>query len=488
MASESRFPEYECASQLSLECTETGEQVRIVLLIILFAGVEYYFYANLMAFGSEHRYVGLLAMVGVLSIAISITSFNFVRTTRVGMSVFLVFIFITYYSLRCAVDLPGNDLWFRILGSDSGMLYYYIFGVAMSLPLRGLILRDYLVTGKRNLVGWLVVIYILFTFVNSAGLLAEALSRTRDDIFLVVEGDESYQWPGDLLSIRFLLITVILGTWLVVFWNKKSLLFMLTKATIVIVYSAQCAACIFYSQVLGSNKAVVILVGCLFSIFWLITLLVFRRLPAKTSYGSHDGYLSVSLGDVLKSFVGALTVAMVVAIVLFGLAVGGDIPLEKFRIFGFGEGSVSSIESRMALVQEGFLQQFNGAPFFGNASAELLWGAEGQYMHSILLYALTHTGVVGLLLFLMALAVSLTEAMGSGYRIGIVNCRSLENYTIIRFLDIVLFGLVFVVGVLTSSLLWAQLWFAFGFLLSPVVFGLRSAKINDGIGRKYAVL
>lgn len=449
--------------------------MRTVLLIILFALVEYYFYANLIAFGSEHRYPGLLAMVGMLSVAISMTTFNFLRTTRVRGSVVFVFIYIAYYSFRCAVDLPDNNWWRRILGSDSGMAYYYFFGIAMSLPLQSLVYPRFFSVGMYKLIGWLAVIYILFTFLNSMGLLAEAYSRSRDDIFLLAEGDDSYQWPGDLLSIRFLIITTMLGAWLVFFWNKKSLIFMLTRTMIVCVYIAQVAVCVFYAQILGSNKAALILGGCFFSILWLITLLVFRGHPAKTSYGALDRSSSISLREILKSFVGAMTVAIgiAVAIALFFWAIGGDVPIEKFRIFGFESGEVSSIESRIRLIQEEFVQQFGIAPIFGNANAELLQGGEGRYIHSIFFYALTHTGVLGLLLFFMALTFSVTEAKDSVHRTDIVNRYSLEKYNVIRFLYNALFLLVFVGGVFSSSLLWALFWFALGFLMSPVIFDLR---------------
>lgn len=451
-----------------------GGPLRTALLIILYAAVEYYFCANLMAFGTEHRYAGLLAMVGLLSVAISMTTPNFLRKTRVRGSVVFVFIYIAYYSFRCAADLPDNNWWHRIIGSDSGMAYYYFFGIAMSLPLRSLVFPRYFSVGKHKLIGWLAVVYILFTFFNSIDLFAEAYSRSRHDIFLIPEGDGFYQWPGDLLSIRFLIITTMLGAWLVVFWNEKSMIFMLTRTIIVCVYFVQVAACVFYAQILGSNKATFILGGYFFSILWLIMLLVIRGHPASMSHGALDKSLSISLREILKSFVGAMTVAIgiAVAISLFFWATGGGVPIEKFRIFGFESGEASSIVSRIRLIEEGFLQQFAIAPIFGSANAELLHGGEGRYIHSMFFYALTHTGVLGLLLFFIALRFSVAEVKDSVHRADIINRYSLEKYNVIRFIHNALFLLV-LVGGFFSSLLWALFWFALGYLMSPISFDLR---------------
>lgn len=96
--------------------------------------------------------------------------------------------------------------------------------------------------------------------------------------------------------------------------------------------------------------------------------------------------------------------AGVIIIVVISLVVS------KFMISGLFENtrlayatdgimSVSSIQSRLALLPD-FFPQLSIAPVFGNYEAEISAGYfKGEYIHSLPLSLLTHTGIVGFCLF-----------------------------------------------------------------------------------------
>lgn len=74
----------------------------------------------------------------------------------------------------------------------------------------------------------------------------------------------------------------------------------------------------------------------------------------------------------------------------------------RFKYATDGVLSVSSIQTRIALLPD-FLPQFSVSPIFGDFNAEVTSGfIKGEYMHSLLLSLLTHTGIMGFSLFGLA--------------------------------------------------------------------------------------
>ena len=183
-----------------------------------------------------------------------------------------------------------------------------------------------------------------------------------------------------------------------------------------------------------------------------------------------DGLAIISLGR-------ATLVVSISGVILAAIAVQFGFPFDKFRLFGFGSGEVSSIDSRLAIVSKYFLSQFAVAPFFGNVAAENLVSGEGSYIHSLPLYALTHTGVLGSLLLFLSIIMALIEQSDRRGRLCCGSGSSAIEMSSVRFLNAALFMVVFCVGVASSSLLWGGFWFAFGFCLVP--FGIR---FNRGRG------
>ena len=82
-------------------------------------------------------------------------------------------------------------------------------------------------------------------------------------------------------------------------------------------------------------------------------------------------------------------------------------------------GQLRSIESRLEILPS-FGLQFGVAPILGHSEAELVSDVgEGQYLHSIVLSFLTHTGVVGTAIFIFVLWRHLVGASQRGWLEGL---------------------------------------------------------------------
>ncbi|MDA9826541.1 hypothetical protein N9B92_03930, partial [Porticoccaceae bacterium] len=122
------------------------------------------------------------------------------------------------------------------------------------------------------------------------------------------------------------------------------------------------------------------------------------------------------------------------------------------RLAPLMEGSldITSITSRVSILLT-FFEQFNVQPVLGNFRADEMIGlSEGNYIHSIMLSLLTHTGVIG---FLLVSAVILI--------IGYAYSRELNEVDV---LSLKLALGICALGTLYAFFTWPPFWFFLGFL------------------------
>ena len=111
----------------------------------------------------------------------------------------------------------------------------------------------------------------------------------------------------------------------------------------------------------------------------------------------------------------------------------------------------SSISNRLQILDT-FIDQFQVSPIFGSYTAEIVSGAgEGNYIHSIPISFLTHTGVFGTLLFL--------NVMWNIYRLK-TSRRCIDN-CISSHLSFLLIIILFI-GSISTFLTWPPFWFMVG--------------------------
>jgi hypothetical protein len=109
---------------------------------------------------------------------------------------------------------------------------------------------------------------------------------------------------------------------------------------------------------------------------------------------------------------------------------------------------LSSVATRADLLPT-FGKQFAVSPFFGHMEAEVVAGfGKGNYVHSLPLSALTHTGVMGAVLLLVVVYFLLVPMRAAGHR---------------RF-AVILFSLIAICGSAFAFFTWIPFWYMVGYL------------------------
>jgi hypothetical protein len=437
--------------------------ILIIVLAVQLLFLEKYLIGNLMLFGVDHG--GIEWLVLYIIFALISNSIVLVKKSRINLrlSVLLLIIFMIYFAYRCAVDLTGQDWLRKFVGSDAGILYHLLLGFLSAAPIAYAIDWGCEINRSTKLFKLLVSIFLVICIINSFDLMHLAAEKSRGDLFLVETGDDMYQWPGDLLAMRTLISTMLSGYLISLFEKDRNLFFRkFGKFLILIMQAVQFGVLLFYSQVLGSNKAVLIILGCWLS---LVSVLFASRIVRRE--GSNEKACSIGIFSLMcRTLLRTAVLTFVIGGLLILAAIKTNFPFDKFRIFGFGTGEISSFQSRLDLIVDGFLLQFSISPFFGHAAADYLTLGEGRYIHSTVAYALTHTGIIGFLILTAVVIMALVEQnfdfikkenTEKDYRV--------DNWQM-KFIGLMIFLVVLFVGIVSSSLIWGVAWFGIGLFLA----------------------
>ena len=159
---------------------------------------------------------------------------------------------------------------------------------------------------------------------------------------------------------------------------------------------------------------------------------------------------------------GKVRALLFVSIVLVGLlwalssgAFAEFLENTRFREIAQGEIMLSSLSNRLALVPT-FWSQFAISPVVGHYEAEVLAGyMPGEYVHSMPLSLLTHTGVIGSTIFVAA-TFSLLRCDTRHDKLEQNEGRALAQ---------AFFYVVLAVATISTFFTWIPMWFMIGFLL-----------------------
>lgn len=124
----------------------------------------------------------------------------------------------------------------------------------------------------------------------------------------------------------------------------------------------------------------------------------------------------------------------------------------RFNVFFGGYGEFTSISSRQSILQT-FWSQFAVSPVFGHYRAEVISGVgHGEFVHSLPLSFLTHTGLIG------SAFISASFYLVMRHKIMSKNCDMTDMH-LARLMIIVVF-----IGAISTFLTWALFWFLLGVL------------------------
>lgn len=433
-------------------------------LIILFISqlilIEHYLMINLVNFGVDHLGTNYLYIYFIIAIVGNFVFFKKNRTIYFKLSEGLLIIFCAYFFYRCATDLPVENWLNKFIGSDSGIIYHLIFGFLSAPPLCYLLKYGYNLNRSNSFFRIFILIFVIYTTLNSLRLAFMAYGSSREDLFLLELNDGMYQWPGDLISIRLLILTMFSAYLLSYSEDAHNRLKLFKSYLIVLLFTVQSGALIFFAQILGSNKAVITIISCWFSL--LVIFFACNKVDAeliKKRVKSTTGKFKI----ISISFFRAIYLSFSVVSLLIAIAWLINFPFEKFRMFGFGDGQITSINSRLNLIVDGFVQQFMISPFWGHAGAEYLTLGEGSYIHSTILYTLTHTGIFGFFILSYTFYKIFMEQRFKIFLNGDeVSQPSINKGWQLKLINILLLLAILLSGIMTSSLVWGVIWFSLG--------------------------
>lgn len=444
------------------------------LFFLLFAAqwliFEHYIYLNVATPGEEGQAPGLIVLCIAIGMLLSAWTILDSKSTAIRGSFFIIIPYIFYYALRCTIDLDVES-WLRprFLGTDNGILLFYLLGLILALPLQRALALSNASPIDATFFKWMVGLMIVLSVIDTLSIVSLYHSLLRTDIFLIADSDGAYQRPGDLLSIRMFALSAIFLVLRACVKSSNTTFGYLRRTLTTTAFLIQLPMCMYVAQALGSNKGTV-LIGAIFiiTIFLLLALGVRKQ---QTSLHIRTPTIFNLVFHKISRRALAKLVLLSIVLIFIGIQIAPTLGIElrMFRIFGFGSGELSSVDSRIALIKENFMTHFLYAPFFGNANVEILTTGEGTYIHSILGYALTHTGIFGLLLMLWFLYAGLKERVRPNIILEEkIPDNSSDSLNFISLHMLICALTVVFLGIASNSIIWSVLWFSFGFHLLPV--------------------
>lgn len=365
----------------------------------------------------------------------------------------LFLVFLSYVLLRITLDI-GNFTYFK------SIIVYYTLGVLLAVSLNYILLDSKKYASMK-------IIYILLLFIISLSFsvlillkLPEILSEMKTDVFLLKDRYFDYQTPGNALVFMFL-IYIFVYNYLSILVDKK-----LSFSYIILLLLVIMNLCIgmFISQVLGSNNALVCLAGLFFTtiIFQSYNTEKIKNKIAKKSFFIKNIFKSTLFFLYLKVIIYSFFIFIFIMFLTLYIF---DIDINKFRIFSFGGGEVASIQSRLELLKN-FVIHLDYSPIFGNINVENLTTGVGTYTHSFIASLMTHTGILGFIIFFTWLIIAIKEKIKSKETIG--EKRYIENSLMIYSMTVFI-GFFLIASVGVFFIRWIPIWFLFGFVFMPIV-------------------
>lgn len=324
----------------------------------------------------------------------------------------ILLIFIIFLTIN--VEINSEDSFLSVVMSRYGVLTWLILGIWTSLAL--IWIRTSILTKPSQIMRVISQIWVYLVSTPIAWLAYEVLINRPVT--------ESYQ---SVANNGIVLITI---TMLSLFSLQRSD----SKATLIIpIYILIILSCfLVYAIALLQSTGILA--------FWTLALpIILYTTTSKFGFGKR--VISIIL---IVPFIIWITVNFFLGDLL------GD---TRFRYATDGVLSLSSIQTRLALLSD-FITQFTVSPVLGDFQAEVSAGAfKGEYIHSLPLSLLTHSGLVGFLLFLFAwVKLILVE----------LKTKVTDNlWLVLRFR---LFILITILGCVYAFFTWLPLWFFLGLL------------------------
>lgn len=409
---------------------------------------------NVLLLGTSAYEILTISLFLVFSILFFIVSIFFQKII-LSKSLFFLILFIGFIAFRALFDFNQiSSLLTYTIRSNGGILFYAFAGIILISQQNFLIKIGFIKSAKQILFLSLVVVLISMVII-----LFQLIQNVSDSIFLINVLEGVYQQPANLMIVQVLLFQ-ILSSNLSRFNSNSKLINLLIVAL--------CFISMIASQAFGSNTGFVMILVLLVNFLTIAFIANSKNLgmkmnkplmPNSTSIlNTYTFYLLL-----IRQFSYFFFIILILAILLF--SVFFDF-LTFFRIFGYGDlSSISSIESRFILLKN-FYPQFEISPFFGNLASDRITTGQGTFPHSLFLSLLTHTGILGALLFIVFLGLYLRH---------IFIYKDYDNEVgkfekIFRYKNITVILILISYSTLATFFTWPPLWFFIGLTMGALKF------------------
>ena len=435
--------------------------VRFTLFFIMISSLLVYLFTNIKLIGEGSPALAVLGFSVVIGAFLLLLEIVLKKSIYIKKSFLFLILFFVYFILNITLSRP-DDLKALLLSTTGGIILFYILGSLVSTNL--LYIKEKILNSNQflnifNFFYTVLSIIFLVLFLDTFMTLAE---NVREDLFLISDLNGMYQRPGAFLTISFFIYSFTTAFFL--FVNKYTKKGKLVNFMSFVLFGLYCLLTIggmILSQMIGSNNTLVNLGGLLFAttIFYIfINFTKSENLLSKIKLNIKKIFFSKLA---FKLFGSIFVSLFIVFVLLVGLINYFDIDLDRFRIFGFGSGDMSSISSRLALLNNFFIQ-FDYNPIFGNMAVDILTTGEGSYAHSFILSLLSHLGIIGFILFFIYLFVAIKEKLNNHNNLFVNNLLSLYS--------LVVFAGIFAIASFGTFITWIPLWFLLGLIFPPIKF------------------
>lgn len=406
--------------------------------------LSFYFASNVLYFDNR-RNIWLLFSLIIPFCCFMYQSISFVLKTgvdkfKISYSVFPLFFFLLYISYRILIDKNQIKL---LLFYTCGCLFFYILGSIISFVIKQIdTLREkYKNTNKINF--YFYIFYFSITFILYVYSFFYLLPRSRSDFFLI-DKFGLYQFPGDLMILNTFLISIL--SIFIIKRNKTLIIFSL-------LYSLFVFNILLLAQFLGSNKSCVVNIGIL--IIFFTYYYIFYRKKYKHFYLKRNNQKKIVLswiGNLIKKY------SFIIGIIVILLFIyRNNYPRIRILNYNLPPDYNIYIFSRLFIIKNYFLSQFEINPFWGNFDADVIVGVNGYYAHSFILSILSHCGIMGAILIGLYLLLAICDFYNSIKQLN----NNKETYKSLFILSLSLW--IFLMANISSFFTWYPVWFAFGF-------------------------
>lgn len=403
--------------------------------------------------GSLHldRLAGAIALAACISIERRRRDRLVLKTWSVPLGVFLLL-----YVGRWVADVGDlAAVKAATVATSGGVLLFLGLGVMSAIVIESAVDAG---RASRRMIrvaatAWSAMILVALAIV---GFQCWGLRQGVHSNLAMVDLEGRYQRPGNLL-VMFCVVFAY-GTFAFVRSSRASC--RIAAAVMASATPPLAIASGILAQLLGSNIALAILSG--------LAILTIASLIAAPVWARRARILRAVNRFVLGMFVAIIAIALISGTAMQLLSIDPS----SLRITGFGSGSIRSVESRIELWRH-FPTHFLDSPLLGNMNVDVEMTGTGSYVHSLAGMLLTHTGIVGFMLFFSTIVLALRslttrparpaepETTGRGRAEGLFLAALLAAFV--------------AAASLGTAISWAPLWFVLGLAAPPLVFTPRRA-------------